>query len=118
MAINHLLRGDFPAALAAAARAETVGTSIGDPRLQTYAGYTRGWAEASRGHQHAAVAACRHSLEQAPDRVSRAYASLFFGYTLVEGGEHEHARTRLESVVAELEGFAFAMACAGRDNVG
>lgn len=31
-----------------AARGDTVGKAIGDPRLQTYTGYTAGWVEASR----------------------------------------------------------------------
>jgi tetratricopeptide (TPR) repeat protein len=64
-----------------------------------------GWAEASRGHYEAAVARCRRSLEQAPDRVSRAYASLFLGFALLEKGDHEPARALLEPMASELDAF-------------
>lgn len=107
LAINHLLAGDFDGALSAAARADAVGKEIGDPRLQTYADFTIGWAEATRGNHDAAVAACRRSLDRAPDRVSRVYASLFLGFALLEKGDAEQAREQLEPLVAELKAFAF-----------
>jgi DNA-binding winged helix-turn-helix (wHTH) protein/tetratricopeptide (TPR) repeat protein len=107
IAMNHLLTGDFESALAAAARADEVGREIGDPRLQTYAGFTSGWVEATRGDYDAAVAHSRRSRDMAPDRVSRAYASMILGFALLERGEPQHARTLLEPIVAELEGFGF-----------
>jgi DNA-binding winged helix-turn-helix (wHTH) protein/tetratricopeptide (TPR) repeat protein len=107
LAINHLLTGEFDAALAEAGRANTVGAEIGDPRLQSYAGYTTGWIELSRGNAPAAVGACRESLQRAPDRVSRAYASLFLSFALLEVGEYQEAGQRLEDTVKELEGFGF-----------
>ena len=42
LAMNHLLTGRFEAALEETARADAVGKEIGDPRLQTYAGFTAG----------------------------------------------------------------------------
>ena len=107
LAMNHLVQGDFDAALAEAHRADAVGKEIGDPRLQTYAAFADGWVEATRGNDTAAVAACQRSREQAPDRVSRAYASMVLGFALIRQGDHAQARTILEPVVAELEGFAF-----------
>jgi tetratricopeptide (TPR) repeat protein len=107
LAVNHLLIGDFERALADAARAHATGSAIGDPRLQTYAAYTTGWVEASRGNAAAGVLACRESLERAPDRVSRAYAGLFLSFALLEAGEHVEARERLQATLAELEGFGF-----------
>jgi DNA-binding winged helix-turn-helix (wHTH) protein/tetratricopeptide (TPR) repeat protein len=107
LSMNHVLRGDFDGALAEASRADAVGRAIGDPRLQTYAGFAVGWAEASRGHHDTAIACCGRSLAQAPDRVSRAYASLFLGYALMEHGQCEEAMVHLGPVVGELEGFAF-----------
>ena len=107
LAMNHLVQGDFEAALAEANRADAVGKEIGDPRLQTYAAFAVGWVEATRGNDAAAVAACQRSREQAPDRVSRAYASMVLGFALIGQGDHAQARTILEPVVAELEGFAF-----------
>jgi tetratricopeptide (TPR) repeat protein len=107
LAMNHLVPGDFDLALAEANRADAVGKEIGDPRLQTYAAFAVGWVEATRGNDAAAVAASQRSREQAPDRVSRAYASMVLGFALIGQGDHAQARTILEPVVAELEGFAF-----------
>jgi tetratricopeptide (TPR) repeat protein len=107
LAVNHLLTGDFEEALTEAGRANAVGKDIGDPRLETYAGYTTGWIEASRGNAEIAIAACRASLEKAPDRVSRAYAALFLAFALLEQGDHDQALQRLGPTMTELEGFAF-----------
>ena len=107
LGFSHLLIGDFEAAIADTARADAAGKDIGDPRLQTYAGYMAGWIEASRGNYEAAVARCRRSVEQAPDRVSRAYASLFLGFALLEQGDPEQAHDLLRPIVTELESFGF-----------
>jgi DNA-binding winged helix-turn-helix (wHTH) protein/tetratricopeptide (TPR) repeat protein len=107
VAMNHLHTGEFEAALAEAVNADTVGKEIGDPRLQTYAGFTAAWVEASRGNCGTAVALSRGSREQAPDRVSRAYASMILGYALLEAGDHRAARDQLEPIVTELESFGF-----------
>jgi DNA-binding winged helix-turn-helix (wHTH) protein/tetratricopeptide (TPR) repeat protein len=107
LAMNHMLKGDFEPALIEAARAEEVGKEIGDPRLQTYAGFTAAWVEVTRGDYDAAVALSRRGRELAPDRVSRAYASMILGFALLERGEPGPARAILEPVVAELESFGF-----------
>lgn len=107
LALNLLLQGDFDTAIAECGRADGVGKSISDPRLQAYAGFAIGWIEASRGNHDRAAAACRRSVEQAPDRVSRAYATLMLGYALVEQREHVEACALIEPVIAELEGFGF-----------
>ena len=107
LAVNYLIAAEYDAALKEAARANACGLEIGDPRLQTYAGYTAGWIEATRGRTATAIAACRGSLERAPDRVSRAYASLFLAYALLESGEHEEARQHLDVALSELETFSF-----------
>ncbi len=107
LAMNHLLTGRFDAALGEAARADEVGRNIGDPRLQTYAGFTVGWVETSRGHSAEAIEICRRALEQAPDRVSRAYASMILGWALLEDGKHLEALERLQPTVTEIEGFGF-----------
>ena len=105
VAMNHGLAGDFDPALVEAANADRVGKAIGDPRLQTYAGFTIGWLEASRGNHATATAAGRRSRDQAPDRVSRAYASMFLGYALIEAGDHRSAQELLEPTVTELHSF-------------
>jgi tetratricopeptide (TPR) repeat protein len=80
---------------------------MGDPRLRNYAGWVTGWAELSQGHHEVAIAACRASLEHAPDRVSRAYASLLLAFALLEHGDHDEALERLHPTLVELEEFAF-----------
>lgn len=107
LAMNHVLAGSFDAALAEAAHAQAVGEAIGDPRLQTYAGFMTAWVEASRGNCERALAACRRSREQAPDRVSHAFTSMVLGYALLEAGDHRAARERLEPLVAKFESFGF-----------
>ncbi len=107
VAMNHLLTADYDRALAEAAQADAVGKQIGDPRLQTYAGFTTGLIEIERGASAAAVEVTRRSLALAPDRVSRAYASMFLAYALLESGRHAEAAERLDATVTELESFAF-----------
>jgi DNA-binding winged helix-turn-helix (wHTH) protein/tetratricopeptide (TPR) repeat protein/nucleoside-triphosphatase THEP1 len=107
VAMNHVLAGNFDAALAEARHADAVGKEIGDPRLQTYAGFMVGWVEGSRGNYQVALAACRRSVEQAPDRVSHAFASMVLSFTLLEAGDHAAARALLEPIVAEFELFGF-----------
>jgi DNA-binding winged helix-turn-helix (wHTH) protein/tetratricopeptide (TPR) repeat protein len=105
VAMNHLHAGEFEAALAEAAHADAVGKETRDPRLQTYAGFMAGWIEASRGNGERAVGLSRRSREQAPDRTSRAYASMVLGYALLEHGEHRAARELLEPSIGEFESF-------------
>ena len=107
VAMNHMLTREFDAALSAAARADAVGREIGDPRLQTYAGFSTGWIEIERGASEAAIDITRRSFELAPDRVSRAYASMVLGFALLESGRHVEAAPRLHAAVKEMESFAF-----------
>jgi len=107
LAFDYLEASQFEKALAAAAGADAVGKEIGDPRLETYAAFTTGWIETSRGRTAVAIAACRTSLEKAPDRVSRAYASLQLGFALLEHGEHPEALERLQAALVEVEVFCF-----------
>ena len=107
LAMNHILAGSFDAALAEASRAHAIGEEIGDPRLQTYAGFMAAWVEASRGNCESALTICRRSRELAPDRVSHAFASMILGYSLLQAGDHAAAREQLESLVTEFESFGF-----------
>ena len=105
--MNHLHVGRFDEALAAVARADETGKEMGDPRLQSYAAFTSGWVEASRGNAEAAIALCETSRDRAPDRVSQAYATMLLGYAFLEYGDAARARGLLEPIVEELEGFGF-----------
>lgn len=106
LAMNYLLLGAFEEALVEASRADRTGQDIGDPRLQTYAGFIAAWTEASRGNTEVALVRARQSLELAPDRVSRAYATLFLAFALLEHGTHEEACDLLGGLIPEFEGFA------------
>ena len=107
LAMNHVLAGDSDAAVAAGRCADDVGLAMGDPRLRNYAGWVTGWAELSRGQHEVAIAACRASLEHAPDRVSRAYASLMLAFALLKHGDHREALERLHPTLVELGAFPF-----------
>jgi tetratricopeptide (TPR) repeat protein len=107
VAMNHMHVGRFEEALAEAARADETGKEMGDPRLQSYAGFLGGWVEATRGNAETAIALCETSRDRAPDRVSHAYATMLLGYALLEYGDAPRARTLLAPVVEELEGFGF-----------
>jgi tetratricopeptide (TPR) repeat protein len=107
VAMNHMQAGRFEEALEASARADETGKEMGDPRLQSYAGFLSGWVEASRGNAEAAIALCETSRDRAPDCVSQAYATMLLGYAILEHGDAPRARTLLEPVVQQLEGFGF-----------
>ncbi len=108
LAMNHLVQGDFEAALAEANSADAIGKEIGDPRLQTYAAFTVGWVEATRRNDAAAVAACQRGLEQAPDRVSRAYASMILGLALIGQEDHEPGANNSRTDSCGTEGICFS----------
>ena len=65
--INYFFMGELPQALAAAARTQAIGESLGDPRLQSYAAWTMGMIEATRGEWQVGIEVCQRSLERAPD---------------------------------------------------
>src|SRR5207247_8965480 len=104
VAMNHLHIGRFEQALEAAARADETGREMGDPRLQSYAAFTCGWVEASRGNTEAAIALCETSRDRAPDRVSQAYATMLLGYSFLEYGDPPRARGLPEPTAEEPAG--------------
>lgn len=65
------------------------------------------WVEGSRGNGEAAIALCETSRDRAPDRVSRAYATMLLGFATLEHGDARRARLLLEPVAEELEEFGF-----------
>jgi tetratricopeptide (TPR) repeat protein len=105
VAFNHLHAGHFEEALASAAEADEAGREMGDPRLQSYAGFLAGWVEASRGNVEAAIALCETSRDRAPDRVAHTYAAMVLGYAVLEYGDAARARALLEPAARELQGF-------------
>jgi tetratricopeptide (TPR) repeat protein len=91
VAFSYGFMGEFTAALEAAARADTVGDGIGDPRLRAYAAWTTGWIRAAMGEWDAGIEACRRSLEHSPDPVNTADAMSFLGYAYLGKGEIDQA---------------------------
>jgi transcriptional regulator with AAA-type ATPase domain/tetratricopeptide (TPR) repeat protein len=91
VAFSYGFMGEFTAALEAAARADTVGDGIGDPRLRAYAAWTTGWIRTAMGEWDAGIEACRRSLEHSPDPVNTADAMSFLGYAYLGKGEIDQA---------------------------
>ena len=64
--------GRFDDALEAAARAGAIGEALLDRRLQTFAAWTTGWVQATRGEWDAAIAACQRALETSSNPLNTA----------------------------------------------
>ena len=91
-----LLLGDCERALEAEAQADAVGKEIGDPHLQTFAAWTTGWAQATRGEWEASIAARQRGLASAPDPLNTAFALGCLGYAYLEKGDLKAAMPCLE----------------------
>jgi tetratricopeptide (TPR) repeat protein len=63
VAVNYYFMGAFAQALEAAAQAHALGEALGDPHLQSYAAWTMGLIEATRGEWEAGIAACHRSVD-------------------------------------------------------
>jgi class 3 adenylate cyclase/tetratricopeptide (TPR) repeat protein len=107
MGLNYALLGEFDAALQALARAQAAGDKLGDARLLSNAAWTSGWVRAMRGEWAAGIEACKRSIEQAPDAVSRAVGQGFLGVVHLEEGDHAGARPALEQAVEAFATFGF-----------
>jgi len=105
--LNYMSIGRFELALEILARCHTIGETIGDPRLQSYAAWITGWVYALRGEWEAAIDESQRSLKRAPDLVSAAYASAFLGYAYLEKGDGAQAIPLLEQAVQQLGQFGF-----------
>jgi class 3 adenylate cyclase/tetratricopeptide (TPR) repeat protein len=99
---NQELMGQFDAALGAAERARLVGEMRGDIRIQTYAGWLRGWILTTRGDWEHGVDACRWSLDRSRDTFNTAAATGWLGLALLEKDDPAEAVPRLEFGSEEL----------------
>jgi tetratricopeptide (TPR) repeat protein len=82
------------------------GRELGDPRLQTYGLFVRGWAMADAGDP-AAVAECESAISAAPDPTSLAYATGFLAFALLQAGRIEEALKRFEAAIEEIRNIGF-----------
>jgi tetratricopeptide (TPR) repeat protein len=107
LGLNALSLGSFEPALDAARRADAIGTAIADRRLQTFAAWTTGWAQAARGEWEAGIAACQRALERSSDPLNTAFALGWLGYSYLEQGDSAKAMPPLEQAVQSLRQFGY-----------
>jgi class 3 adenylate cyclase/tetratricopeptide (TPR) repeat protein len=103
--INYAMTGEFDAALAALARAQAIGESLMDPRLQSTVAFTAGGIHALQGDPERAIERCRRAVELARDPVGTAVARGFLGASFLEKGDAEAAIPLLERSVEQLGRF-------------
>jgi tetratricopeptide (TPR) repeat protein len=97
--------GVWEAALESYAKAETIGVSLGDPRLQTYAACSSGWVHGAIGDWETGITACQRGIELSPDPLNTAFALGFLGYVYVEEGDAVSAIAVLEPAVQRMQQF-------------
>jgi transcriptional regulator with AAA-type ATPase domain/tetratricopeptide (TPR) repeat protein len=102
LARNLGVLGQFAEALDAAARAETIGDSLPDPRLVCLGGTTGAWIGATRGHADAAVARCTRAREEALTPIDVAAALHGLGFAHLARGEAAGAVQALEQALKLL----------------
>jgi tetratricopeptide (TPR) repeat protein len=107
LALNTLLLGDFAGALAAVARVSAIGEALKDRRLLTFAAWTTGWLQATRGECDAGIAACQRGLEGSSDPLNTAFTIGWLGYAYLEKGETAAAIPLLEQAAHSLRQFGY-----------
>jgi tetratricopeptide (TPR) repeat protein len=88
--------GDFDRALQSAARAEALGATIGDRRLQCQAAQMAQLTYVTRGEWDQAITWGQRALELATGQRDTAWSAAVLGYTYLEQGEVATALTLLE----------------------
>jgi class 3 adenylate cyclase/tetratricopeptide (TPR) repeat protein len=83
---NLLSLGRVDEALEAADRASALGDEAGDPRLRSFAAWSRGIYLATRGDGEIAVAECERALALSPDPANTAWAEGMLGFALAQSG--------------------------------
>jgi tetratricopeptide (TPR) repeat protein len=107
LGLNTLSLGHFEPALEAATCADAIGTTLADRRLQTFAAWTTGWAQATRGEWEAGIAACQRALDRSSDPLNTAFAMGWLGYAYLEQGDLARAMPPLEQAVQSLRQFGY-----------
>ena len=107
LGLNALSLGCFEQALEAAARVEAIGAATADRRLQTFAAWTTGWVQATRGEWEAGIASCQGALERSSDPLNTAFAMGWLGYAYLEQGDLARAMPALEQAVQSMRQFGY-----------
>jgi tetratricopeptide (TPR) repeat protein len=113
MAANYVLMGEFAPALEAATRAYAIGEALGDPRVQTPAGWLTGVIHAMRGEPEQGIDVCRRALDLSPDPLNTADALGWMGYAYLEMGDAPTAIRHLEQSVQQWSTFRLRPAQGG-----
>jgi len=95
VALNHTQIGALEEAARSLATATAIAESTGDPRLLVGTAWSAGIVHAVKGEADAAVQACARAVDRAPDPVTRAIATGWLGFALMEKGEAAEAIVRL-----------------------
>jgi class 3 adenylate cyclase/tetratricopeptide (TPR) repeat protein len=98
---NLLHAGDVEGAVAEADAALAAGVAAGDPRLRSFAGWSRGIYLATGGDPEAAVEACEAAVAVSPDPVNTAWARGMLGFAMTRAGRHDHGAALLEPALAD-----------------
>jgi tetratricopeptide (TPR) repeat protein len=105
--INCMVMGDFEAGLEAEGRAQAIGEVIHDPRLQSYAIWTTGWIQATKGDWETALESSRRAIEISPDPYTTNISLWVLGMAYLEQGKPIEAIRLLEQAVLEFERFQY-----------
>ncbi len=84
--MTEMQGGRFDRAIAFGDRVIEIGAELGEPRLESYGLFLRGWSLANAGEHGIAVDACQQAQDLAPDPTCKIYASMCLGYALAEQG--------------------------------
>ncbi|MGH7333400.1 MAG: hypothetical protein ACREKS_11810, partial [Candidatus Rokuibacteriota bacterium] len=103
LGFNLLHIGDFAPALEALDRMRTLGEATGEVRLQAEAAWIAGRVFTVMADTEAAIAACRHGVDLAPDPVAKASALGWLGAAHLEGADAREAFPLLEEAIARLQ---------------
>jgi class 3 adenylate cyclase/tetratricopeptide (TPR) repeat protein len=88
---NLLFLGRVNEATLTAGRAVRLGEDAGDPRLRSFAAWSRGMYLATRGDGDAAVPECERALALSPDPANTAWAEGMLAFALAQSGRPELA---------------------------
>jgi len=107
LGLNALSLGCFEQALEAATRVDAIGAATADRRLQTFAAWTTGWVQATRGEREAGIASCQRALEHSSDPLNTAFAMGWLGYAYLEQGDFARAIPALQQAVHSMHQFGY-----------
>jgi class 3 adenylate cyclase/tetratricopeptide (TPR) repeat protein len=104
---NYTFMGELMSAWEPIARTQAIGETIGDPRLQCYAAWSKGYTATWAGDWETGIATCQESLARSPDPVNTAIAMAFLGEAYLAKGEPTAALPWLEQAVLLMGQFRF-----------